>query len=245
MPLGPRFMGPKQKIAFAVGVSVLGTIIIMAIVSMIPGMSIPLRYYSVGIFCSGSISTPVCVLLVRQGEENRRLRHELELRVTELAQLADVDGLTGLLSRSAFFNRAERVHAQPGNWYLLIDIDHFKRFNDDHGHQTGDAVLHAVGSAIAQALGPADLSGRLGGEEFAVCLTDCDADLATRRAEHVRASIQALRVRALSGRVVRVTASIGLSAGDPVLPIEASLHRADLAMYAAKTGGRNQVRRAA
>ncbi|MGW8203295.1 GGDEF domain-containing protein [Sphingomonas sp. VDB2] len=238
-------MGPKQKIAFAVGVSVLGTIIIMAIVSMIPGMSIPLRYYSVGIFCSGSISTPVCVLLVRQGEENRRLRHELELRVTELAQLADVDGLTGLLSRSAFFNRAERVHAQPGNWYLLIDIDHFKRFNDDHGHQTGDAVLHAVGSAIAQALGPADLSGRLGGEEFAVCLTDCDADLATRRAEHVRASIQALRVRALSGRVVRVTASIGLSAGDPVLPIEASLHRADLAMYAAKTGGRNQVRRAA
>ncbi|MBZ9648630.1 GGDEF domain-containing protein [Sphingobium sp. 3R8] len=238
-------MGPKQKIAFAVGVSVLGTIIIMAIVSMIPGMSIPLRYYSVGIFCSGSISTPVCVLLVRQGEENRRLRHELELRVTELAQLADVDGLTGLLSRSAFFNRAERVHAQPGNWYLLIDIDHFKRFNDDHGHQTGDAVLHAVGSAIAQALGPADLSGRLGGEEFAVCLTDCDADLAMRRAEHVRASIQALRVRALSGRVVRVTASIGLSAGDPVLPIEASLHRADLAMYAAKTGGRNQVRRAA
>jgi diguanylate cyclase (GGDEF)-like protein len=238
-------MGPKQKIAFAVGVSVIGTIVIMAIVSTIPGMFIPLRYFSVGIFCSASISTPVCVLLVRQGEENRLLRHELERRVEELAYLADRDGLTGLLSRNAFFDRAGRVHARPGNWYLLIDIDHFKRFNDDHGHQTGDAVLHAVGSAIAQALGPADLSGRLGGEEFAVCLTDCAADLATRRAEHIRASIQALRVRASSGPVVRVTASIGLGAGDPTLPIEASLHRADIAMYAAKTGGRNQVRRAA
>ncbi|WP_088182154.1 GGDEF domain-containing protein [Sphingobium sp. Z007] len=238
-------MGPKQKIAFAVGVSVMGTILIMAIVSTIPGMFIPLRYFSVGIFCSASISTPVCVLLVRQGEENRLLRHELERRVEELAYLADRDGLTGLLSRNAFFDRAGRVHARPGNWYLLIDIDHFKRFNDDHGHQTGDAVLHAVGSAIAQALGPADLSGRLGGEEFAVCLTDCAADLAIRRAEHVRASIQALRVRAASGYIVRVTASIGLSPGDPSQPIEASLHRADLAMYAAKTGGRNQVRRAA
>lgn len=238
-------MGPKQKIACAVSVSVMGTIVIMALVSMIPGMFIPLRYFSVGILCSGSISAPVCVLLVRHGEENRRLRHELERRVEELAYLADMDGLTGLLSRYAFFDRVERIHVRLGNWYLLIDIDHFKRCNDDHGHQTGDAVLHAVGSAIAQALGPTDLSGRLGGEEFAVCLTDCDADLAIRRAELIRASIQALRVRAPSGRIVRVTASIGFSPGDPARPIEESLHRADLAMYAAKTGGRNQVRRAA
>jgi diguanylate cyclase (GGDEF)-like protein len=238
-------MGPKQKIAFAVGVSVMGTIIIMVVVSAIPGMFIPIRYFGVGIFCSGSISTPVCILLVRQGEENRRLRHELEQRVAELARLAEMDGLTGLLSRNAFFDRVGQVHARPGNWYLLIDIDHFKRFNDDHGHQTGDAVLHAVATAIAQALRPIDLCGRLGGEEFGACLIDCDEDIAIRRAEHVRMSIQSLRVRAPSGRIVRVTASIGLSASDPALPIEASLHRADLAMYAAKTGGRNQVRRAA
>ena len=238
-------MGPKQKIACAVGISIFGTVVIMTIDSMIPGMFIPQRYFSVGIFCSGSISTPVCILLVRQSEENRRLRQELELRVAELARLADMDGLTGLLSRNAFFDRAEQAHARPGNWYLLIDVDHFKRFNDDHGHQTGDAVLHAVATAIAQALRPTDLCGRLGGEEFGACLIDCDDDQAARRAEHVRASIQALRVRAPSGRMVRVTASIGLSAGDPAQPIEASLHRADLAMYAAKTGGRNQVRRAA
>lgn len=238
-------MGPKQKVAFAVGISVFGTVVIMTIVSLIPGMFIPLRYFSVGIFCSGSISTPVCVLLVRQSEENRRLRQELEARVAELARLADIDGLTGLLSRNAFFDRAEQVHRQPGNWYLLIDIDHFKHFNDDHGHQTGDAVLHAVAMAIAQALRPVDLCGRLGGEEFAVCLIDCDEDQATRRAEHVRASIQALRVRSTNGRTMRVTASIGLSSGDPAQPIKASLHRSDIAMYAAKTGGRNQVRRAA
>ncbi|KQN08532.1 hypothetical protein ASE85_16460 [Sphingobium sp. Leaf26] len=238
-------MGPKQKIAFAVGVSVVGTIVIMAIVSAIPGMFIPLRYFGVGIFCSGSISAPVCILLVRQGEDNRRLRHELELRVAELARLAQIDGLTGLLSRNAFFDAVDQVHRQPDNWYLLIDIDHFKRFNDEHGHQTGDIVLHAVATAIREALHPADLCGRLGGEEFAACLIGCDEDQAERRAEHVRASVHSLRVRAPTGGTVRVTASIGLSASDPTRPIEASLHLADLAMYAAKTGGRNQVRRAA
>jgi len=238
-------MGPKQKIAIAVSISIFGTIAIMALASMIPGMFIPPRYFLVGIFCSASISTPVCVMLVRQGEENRRLRMELERRVAELARLADIDGLTGLLTRNAFFDRAELLHSRPGHWYLLIDIDHFKRFNDDHGHQTGDVVLQAVATAISEALRPGDLCGRLGGEEFAVCLPDCDGDHAARRAEHIRASIQALRVRATSGPTVRVTASIGLSPSDPSLPIEASLHRADLAMYAAKTGGRNQVRHAA
>lgn len=238
-------MGPKRKIAFCVGISVLGTIVIMAAMSTIPGLFIPLRYFVVGIVCSSSISTPVCVLLVRQGEENRRLRQELELRVAELARLAEIDSLTGLLSRNAFFDRVQQVHRQPDNWYLLIDIDHFKRFNDDHGHQTGDAVLHHVARAIAEALHPDDLCGRLGGEEFAACLIDYDEAQAERRAEHVRASIQSLRVRAPIGGMVRVTASIGLSASDPAQPIEASLHLADLAMYAAKTGGRNQVRRAA
>lgn len=217
----------------------------MAAMSAIPGLFIPLRYFIVGIVCSGSISTPVCILLVRQSEENKRLRLELEARVAQLARMADIDGLTGLFSRNAFFNRAEQVHARRDNWYLLIDIDQFKRFNDDHGHQTGDAVLHAVATAIAQALRPVDLCGRLGGEEFAVCLIGCDEDQAERRAEFVRISIQSLRVRAPTGGTVRVTASIGLSASDPDQPIEASLHRADLAMYAAKTGGRNQVRRAA
>ncbi|WP_420143257.1 GGDEF domain-containing protein [Sphingobium sp.] len=238
-------MGPKRKIALCVGISVLGTIIIMAAMSAIPGLFIPVRYFIVGIVCSSSISTPVCILLVRQSEENKRLRLELEGRVADLARLANYDGLTGLLNRNAFFDRAEQVHAQPGNWYLLIDIDHFKRFNDDHGHLAGDAVLRAVGIAISEALRPDDLYGRMGGEEFAACLLACDADQATRRAEHVRTSIQSLRVTAPSGRIVRVTASIGLSISDPAQPVEASLHRADIAMYAAKTGGRNQVRRAA
>lgn len=238
-------MGPKRKIAWFVSISIMGTLIIMAIVSALPGMFIPWRFFGVGVFCAGSISTPVCILLVRQNEENRRLRRELELRVEQLRRLADVDGLTGLLTRATFFARAGESHDRPGNWHLLIDIGHFKRFNDDHGHQTGDAVLHAVGAAIREALRPADVGGRLGGEEFVVCLTDCDETQATQRAEYIRASIQALRVRAPTGRIVRTTASIGISPADPALPIETSLHRADIAMYAAKTGGRNQVRHAA
>ena len=238
-------MGTKQKIAACIGISVIGTVVIMAIVSAIPGMFIPPRYFVVGIFCAGSLSTPVCLLLTRQAEENQRLREQLEQRVAELALLAQIDGLTGLLTRNAFFDRATALHDQTDTWFLLIDIDHFKKFNDDHGHQAGDAVLQAVGQAIREALGPDAICGRMGGEEFAICLTGCDGTHAKRRAEHVRAAIQALRVRAPSGRIVRATASIGLSTGDPAVPIEVSLHRADLAMYAAKTGGRNQVRLAA
>lgn len=238
-------MGPKQKIVACIGISVIGTMVIMAIVSAIPGMFIPPRFFIVGIFCAASLSTPVCLLLTRQAEENQRLREQLEQRVAELALLAQIDGLTGLLTRNAFFDRAAALHDKSDIWFLLIDIDHFKKFNDDHGHQAGDAVLQAVGQAIREALGPDTICGRMGGEEFAICLTGCDDTQAKRRAEHVRAAIQALRVRAPSGRIVRATASIGLSAGDPAVPIEVSLHRADLAMYAAKTGGRNQVRLAA
>ncbi|MDR7154003.1 diguanylate cyclase (GGDEF)-like protein [Sphingobium xenophagum] len=238
-------MGPKQKIVACIGISVIGTMVIMAIVSAIPGMFIPPRFFVVGIFCAASLSTPVCLLLTRQAAENQRLREQLEQRVAELALLAQIDGLTGLLTRNAFFDRAATLHDKSDIWFLLIDIDHFKKFNDDHGHQAGDAVLQAVGQAIREALGPDAICGRMGGEEFAICLSGCDGAQAKRRAEHVRAAIQALRVRAPSGRIVRATASIGLSAGDPAVPIEVSLHRADLAMYAAKTGGRNQVRLAA
>lgn len=238
-------MGPKRKTACFVSISMLGTVLVMAVVSLIPGMAIPLRFFGVGLFCAGSISTPVCFLLVRQNEENRHLRHELEQRLADLRRLAEIDGLTGLLTRATFFERAVKGHHRPDNWHLLIDIDHFKRLNDEHGHQTGDAVLHAVGMAIGDALRPIDLGGRLGGEEFVVCLADCDGEEAFLRAEHIRASIQALRVRAPSGRIVRATASIGVSPADPALPMESSLHRADIAMYAAKTGGRNQVRHAA
>ncbi|MFP5433700.1 MAG: GGDEF domain-containing protein [Alphaproteobacteria bacterium] len=238
-------MGPKRKIVCCVIISIVGTVVIMALVSAIPGMFIPARYFFVGIFCASSLSTPVCLLLTRQAEENRHLREQLEQRVAELARLAQIDGLTGLLTRNAFFDWASVAHGRPGNWYLLIDIDHFKQFNDDHGHQAGDAVLQAVGQAIRESLHPDAICGRLGGEEFAICLTGCDSAQAVRRAEHVRTSIQALRVRAPSGRIVRATASIGLSAGDPTAAIEVSLHRADMAMYAAKTGGRNQVRLAA
>jgi len=181
------FMGPKQKFALCVSISVIGTVGIMVLVSAMPGMFIPPRYFLVGIFCASSLSMPVCLLLIRQAEENRRLREELEQRVAELARLTQIDGLTGLLTRNAFFDRASAIHDRPGNWYLLIDIDHFKQFNDDHGHQAGDAVLQAVGQAIRDVLHDDPICGRLGGEEFAICLTDCDSIQATRRAEHVRA----------------------------------------------------------
>lgn len=238
-------MGPKLKVFYAVGASVVATLAILAIVSLLPGFYIPPRFYIVGMLCCASIATPVCVLLVRQAEENKRLRKALEQRVTELARLADMDGLTGLLSRRAFLGRAHQAHGSAGNWFLLVDIDHFKRFNDEHGHQTGDAVLNAVATAITTALHPTDFCGRLGGEEFVACLVGYSPEEARQRAERVRKAIQAMVIAASNGKMVRVTASIGLCADNPDDPIDVSLHRADLAMYAAKTSGRNQVKQAA
>jgi len=128
---------------------------------------------------------------------------------------------------------------------LVIDLDHFKTVNDQHGHLAGDDVLAATARAIAAALRPADLIGRLGGEEFGAVLSGLDLPAAQRAAERVRAHIAATRVRSDRGDWINVTASIGIAE----LPTNGNnltelLDAADTAMYAAKTAGRNTVRTA-
>jgi diguanylate cyclase (GGDEF)-like protein len=239
-------MGSHIKTIRLVVLSVVATMVVMRLMSMIPGFFIPARYYLVGLLCSGGISTPVLAILVRQRDENRRLRMELEDRLNALRRATEVDALTGLLARQTFLERAEALGRTTRQaWVMIVDVDHFKCFNDSHGHQTGDAVLRAIGSAMCETTRADDLCGRLGGEEFAVCLGTTDPSEARRIADHMASAIRALRIRDPSGRISRATASIGLARFDPDQPIAASLHQADLAMYAAKHGGRDQVRVAA
>ncbi len=239
-------MGSHIKTVRLVILSVVATMVAMRMMSMIPGLFIPARYYLVGLFCSGGISGPVLAILVRQGDENRRLRMELETQLHVLRQATESDALTGLFARQTFLERAEALgHATRQAWVMILNVDHFKRFNDSHGHQTGDAVLRAIGTAMRETARADDLCGRLGGEEFAVCLSAATPAEARRIADHMAVAIRALRIRDPSGRISRATASIGLARFDPDQPIEASLHHADLAMYAAKHGGRDQVRVAA
>lgn len=164
-----------------------------------------------------------------------------------LQALATRDGLTGLLNARAYHEACTRLLAQARRdrspcAVLFIDLDHFKRINDQHGHLAGDRVLQAVAQCVQQHLRESDVLGRIGGEEFCVFLPHTDVSGASQVAEDVRARIEALMPEIAPDTRLRVTASIGLtSAGPDDHTLQAIQHRADEAMYQAKQRGRNQV----
>ena len=182
------------------------------------------------------------------------LKERAERRSTaQLRQFALFDGLTGLSNRRHFdqtldreFQRALRGASSLS--LLLIDIDHFKAFNDCYGHQGGDECLRAVAVAINGALHrPADLAARYGGEEIAVLLPGTDEPGAVALAHDVRRAVRALGVEHAGSPLGRLAISIGVAAlvpgrppADPGLLVRA----ADQALYAAKSAGRDAVRSA-
>jgi diguanylate cyclase (GGDEF)-like protein len=168
----------------------------------------------------------------------------------QLEALATTDPLTGALNRRAVSEAAQaelrraRRHGKPFA-ALLLDIDHFKRVNDTHGHQAGDRVLQQVAAACGAQLREIDRFGRWGGEEFIVLLPETDLDGALVVAERVRQAVAASSVAGDDGLPIAITTSIGvasLSLHDE--PLEALLARADTALYQAKHEGRNCVRAA-
>lgn len=165
----------------------------------------------------------------------------------ELRQLVAVDALTGVLSRRAFKEEANRAVALARRHELdiaciVFDIDHFKGINDEHGHAAGDAVLAAVAGACKGLLRKTDDIGRLGGEEFAIVLPHTDRKGAVDAAEKLRHAIEALKVPTDAGPV-DVTCSFGVAALDTEAEdIDTLLVRADAALYEAKRAGRNMTR---
>jgi len=158
------------------------------------------------------------------------------------------DELTGLFNRRYFWQRLrEEYHSALRHHRPLslieADLDHFKRVNDSRGHAAGDRVLKAVAGALTDAKRSSDIIARIGGEELAVILRDTDIDEATRVAERMRLAVGALRVTALPGTPVQITASFGVACSSPADPADAELLllRADRAMYRAKTEGRDCV----
>ncbi len=128
---------------------------------------------------------------------------------------------------------------------LLVDLDHFKDVNDNHGHLVGDAVLAAAARAVSGAVRPRDLVGRLGGEEFAVLLAGLTQSEAAAAAERIRADVAAVKVRCDDGNWVGVTTSIGVAHLDAVIDtLDRLIAAADAAMYQAKAEGRDCVRSA-
>lgn len=176
----------------------------------------------------------------------------LERSVRRLQHMAHTDALTGCLNRRAADARFEAmlIAAQQAGRsvaLLLLDLDHFKRINDGHGHRSGDLALQQV-AAAARAQLPGDQPlARLGGEEFGLMLPDCDAAAARRCAEGLRAAVQALEVHDETGQRLGLTVSVGVAvavppgAEDPQRLLAGLFRRADEALYQAKALGRNRV----
>ena len=174
----------------------------------------------------------------------------LRERNEELSRLATRDPMTGCLNRRAFFEQATRLFElarQRGEGLVCVmaDIDHFKQFNDRHGHATGDQVIQAVAAILAGGVRSTDLVCRYGGEEFCLLLPQREAADVQSLAERLRHEIEdtaGQRVDAVAG--LRITSSFGMALFEPGLTSLAELvDRADQALYQSKRGGRNRVSR--
>jgi diguanylate cyclase (GGDEF)-like protein len=169
-----------------------------------------------------------------------------EFNQQELARAASLDYLTGICNRRAIEDlatrsiAASRRHGVPMAM-MIVDVDHFKRINDEFGHQAGDAALIETVQRIRDSLRSEDLVGRLGGEEFVAVMPSTDAASALAAAERMRCAF-ADRPMRIGERELLITVSIGVAVLDAQDQAYSQLlRRADRAMYAAKTAGRNKV----
>lgn len=181
--------------------------------------------------------------------DNLKLRDSLETQA-RWRRYAFIDALTGLHNRLWFDDTAPRqLGRSAGDGVRLclgiLDVDHFKQYNDSFGHQAGDRALEVLGKVLGERLRPTDLVARYGGEEFVFLLPDTDAGVALDIAERLRSAVAAEPVLDLAGvPLPGVTISVGIAeyrTGDTVATL---MGRADQALYLAKKGGRDQVRKA-
>lgn len=177
----------------------------------------------------------------------RRRTAELEAANGELKLLSQTDALTGALNVRGLKSCYAQVADDEGRLHtpvsiVMLDVDYFKALNDRQGHPAGDQVLKRVAAvALAALRGKDDRLARVGGEEFLFFLPDITSPAATEIAERVRRELYALGMPHDEGLDSRVTASLGVAAGEPGETIESVLQRADQALYVAKAHGRNNT----
>jgi two-component system, cell cycle response regulator len=185
---------------------------------------------------------------VRSAHRTKTLQEELVGQGRRLETLLHEDPLTGLFNRRYVLTRLEglisgaRRHGRPLS-VAMVDIDHFKRINDEYGHDVGDTALVAITTALRDRLRAEDELGRLGGEEFLALLPDTPESAAAAVSEDLRASVQ--RVRARCGpHELSATVSVGWATWDGDEDADELIKRADVALFEAKDAGRNAVRAA-
>jgi len=178
---------------------------------------------------------------------NTELAHEIEVRKSlevELRVLATTDPLTGLYNRRRFLELGEyeiqrEQRNRRGLALLVLDLDHFKRVNDEHGHAAGDEVLRRFAGVCKNNLRAMDSIGRIGGEEFAILLPETSLEEGTRIAEKIRLVLAGYP---MSGpEPIYITVSIGVALAEGQETFAQLLARGDASLYAAKGQGRNRV----
>jgi diguanylate cyclase (GGDEF)-like protein/PAS domain S-box-containing protein len=178
------------------------------------------------------------VVVIRDVSEQHGTQERLRIE-------AMTDPLTGLLNRRGLASNVERLSRAPAgsgtvaSW-IMLDIDHFKRVNDTHGHDGGDAVLKHVAAMLTAFAREGDVVARLGGEEFVVMLPGAGLAAALAAAERLRARIEQSEPNA-GGTPLRITSSFGVAVQHPGTPWGVAVQAADEALYRAKEGGRNRV----
>jgi len=174
--------------------------------------------------------------------ELEKSQDEIRLQNAELEEVSKLDPLTGVANRRAFMDWFDHHFGQAassgsGLCCVMVDIDHFKRVNDGHGHSTGDEVIRRMADVMSAEVRSNDLVCRYGGEEFCVILTRADLEIAMRVAERLRQKVAAPGFAA-----VPVTASFGVSSiAFGAMHPAALIDQADEALYVSKDGGRNRV----
>jgi len=186
--------------------------------------------------------------LETQLEASKHELKSLQQALTMVAVEASRDPVTGLANRRCFDRiletTVERAKAERQPFSLLmIDIDHFKRFNDRLGHLIGDSILKLVGSVLSQSLREEDLVARFGGEEFAMILANADLDTAMMIAERVRITIMGreMKRRSTGETLGKLTVSIGVASHREIESARTLIKRADACLYEAKRTGRNRT----
>jgi diguanylate cyclase len=172
----------------------------------------------------------------------------LQERLDQARREAFTDALTGIGNRRCFdlalLEHGERAAAgELELCLLLVDIDHFKKFNDSYGHRIGDQVLKVVGAKLKEMSRDTDVPARYGGEEFALLLVNAPFDVALRRGDALREALASnyLRNKSTGDVYGQITVSVGVAKYRATDSIESFISRADAALYQAKTEGRNRV----
>ena len=164
----------------------------------------------------------------------------------QLELMAHTDVLTGLANRRRFIATAENELSRHDRYgyvtsLIMFDLDNFKQINDRYGHDGGDAVLRAIGTGLVGLVRRVDLLARIGGEEFAVLLPEQGQDVAMLSAQRLRAAVEAMAISTATHTAIRFTASFGVAEHLSGESLEAFMNRADMALYEAKSTGRNRV----